>query len=95
MQEGHSVKARVSRVLADGKMDLSLQKKVADQMSDDAAALIIWMQEHGGEIPFTDKAPAAQIRETFGLSRNAFKRAVGRLLKEGRIRIGKETIELI
>ncbi len=92
---GQRVTARVTRVLPDGKMDLSLQKKVAEQMSDDAAAVLMWMQKNGGVIPFTDKASSEQIRSTFGMSKNAFKRAVGRLLKEGKISIGTDCIRVL
>ena len=50
------------------------------------------MEEYGGTLPFTDKADPELIKKEFGLSKNAFKRAVGRLLKEGKITITNETI---
>ena len=91
---GHRVTARVTRVLPDGKMDLSLQKKVADQMEDDAGEVLRIITERGGALPFTDKADPELIRETFGMSKNAFKRAAGRLLKQGRIEITDDGITL-
>ena len=45
------------------------------------------IRSYGGVLPFDDKADPERIRDEFGLSKNAFKRAVGRLLKEKRIRI--------
>ena len=48
-----------------------------------------------GVLPFTDKADKDIIKKEFGLSKNAFKRACGRLLKEGKIRITEKTIELV
>ena len=43
------------------------------------------LEQAGGEFPFDDKASPEQIREKFGISKAAFKRAVGHLLKEGKI----------
>ena len=52
------------------------------------------MEEYGGKLPFNDKADPELIKQEFGLSKNAFKRAVGRLLKEGRIKISEKNIEM-
>ncbi len=91
---GRRMTARVARVLPDGKMDLTLQKKVADQMADDAEAVLSEIKARGGSLPFTDKADAEVIREAFGMSKNAFKRAVGRLLKQGKIEIDTDQIRM-
>ena len=50
------------------------------------------MDAHGGRLPFTDKADPEVIKKETGLSKNAFKRAVGRLMKEGRAVIEKDGI---
>ena len=94
LSAGRRITARVARVLPDGKMDLTLQKKVADQMTDDAEAVLSEIRARGGSLPFTDKADAEVIREAFGMSKNAFKRAVGRLLKQGKIAIGTDQIRM-
>ena len=91
---GRRMTARVARVLPDGKMDLTLQKKVADQMADDAEAVLSEIRARGGSLPFTDKADAEVIREAFGMSKNAFKRAVGRLLKQGKMAIDTDQIRM-
>ena len=91
---GQRVTARVARVLPDGKLDLTLQKKVAEQMVDDAGTVLAIIKSRGGRIPFTDKADPAQIKDVFSMSKNAFKRAVGRLLKEGEIEITDSGISL-
>lgn len=91
---GQRIKARVARVLPDGKLDLTLQKKIADQMADDADAVLAIIERRGGSVPFTDKADPAQIMEVFSMSKNAFKRAVGRLLKNEKIEIGDNAISL-
>lgn len=94
LSAGRRIAARVARVLPDGKMDLTLQKKVADQMTDDAEAVLSEIRARGGSLPFTDKADAEVIREAFGMSKNAFKRAVGRLLKQGKIAIDTDQIRM-
>lgn len=94
LSPGRRMTARVARVLPDGKMDLTLQKKVADQMADDAEAVLSEIKARGGSLPFTDKADAEVIREAFGMSKNAFKRAVGRLLKQGKIAIDTDQIRM-
>ena len=50
------------------------------------------MESYGGTLPFNDKADKEVIEKEFGLSKNAFKRAVGHLLKEGKIRITEKNI---
>ena len=52
------------------------------------------MEEYGGKLPFNDKVDPEVIKQEFGLSKNAFKRAVGRLLKEGHIKISEKNIEM-
>ena len=53
------------------------------------------MDEFDGVMPFNDRANPDVIMREFHMSKNAFKRAVGRLLKEGKIRITEKTIERI
>ena len=95
LQAGDVVEARVTRVHEDGKMDLSLRKKAFLQMDEDAGKVLERIKENGGSLPFTDKADPELIKRELGLSKNAFKRAVGRLLKEQKIQITEKTIELL
>ena len=61
-------------------------------MDADAAMIMKRMEEYGGKLPFNDKVDPEVIKQEFGLSKNAFKRAVGRLLKQGRIEITENRI---
>ena len=63
-------------------------------MDQDAQKILDRMNECGGTLPFTDKADPQLIREQMQMSKNEFKRAIGRLLKEGRIVIGQDSIDL-
>ncbi len=91
---GKEITARVIRVREDGKLDLSVRKKAYLQMDDDAQMILKRMKENGGRLPFTDKADPETIRRELGLSKNAFKRAIGRLLKEQKIKMTEKNIEI-
>ena len=97
-QPGSRAEFRVSRVLPDGKLTLAPKEKSYELIDSDAEAVLDVIRGMGGELPFDDKASPEQIEETFRLSKAAFKRAVGHLLKErrvekadGKIRILQET----
>lgn len=94
LRVGQTVKARVTAVKADGKLDLSVRDKIPMQMDKDAEMIWKRLQELGGALPFNDKADPELIKKEFNLSKNAFKRAVGRLLKEGKIVIDDKSIKV-
>ncbi len=82
---GDVITAEVMGVKEDGKLDISMRKKAYAQMDDDAVRLLDIIDSYAGVLPFTEKAsPEVIFRET-GLSKAAFKRAVGRLYKERKI----------
>lgn len=95
LRVGDRVKARVVKVKEDGKLDLSVRAKAFLQMDVDADLIMKRMEEYGGSLPFTDKADPELIKKEFDLSKNAFKRAIGRLLKEGKIEIREKSIEIL
>ena len=94
MYPGQEIEARVAAVKADGKLDLSIRHRTPEQMDDDARKIVERMKKNGGVLPFTDKADPERIRDELGMSKAAFKRAVGRLLKQGKINIGETKITL-
>lgn len=91
---GEQVEARVIAVRDDGKMDLSLRKKAYLQIEDDAEKIYRIIEEKGGKLDYTDKASPEIIKRDFQMSKNEFKRAIGRLLKERRVSIGENNIFL-
>ena len=91
---GDVVTARVAGVKEDGKLDLSVREKAYLQIEKDAVRLVEIMESHGGVLPFTDKADPDVIRRETDMSKNEFKRAVGNLLKGGRIVIEPGAIRL-
>lgn len=89
---GEILKARVTDVKEDGKLDLSVREKAYIQMEEDARLVLQVIDEFAGVLPFGDKVSPEIIKREFGLSKNAFKRAVGRLLKQGRIELKDDRI---
>lgn len=82
---GDVIHGRVSKVRDDQKLSISLKQKAYIQMDEDSHIIYDEIVKRGGSLPFTDKASPDRIKKEFDMSKNAFKRAVGRLLKEGRI----------
>lgn len=93
MEIGEHVDARVSSVREDGKLSLSIKQKAYIQMDEDSRVIFEAIENNGGNLPFTDKSDPELIKKKFGMSKNAFKRAVGRLLKEKKIVIKSDSIE--
>lgn len=94
LKVGDRIHARVVCVKEDGKLDLSLREKAFIQMDADAQMIYNRVKACGGRLPFTDKASPELIEKEFGISKNAFKRAVGRLLKGQKIQITEKSIEI-
>lgn len=91
---GEVLKVRVTKVREDGKMDLSLREVAYRQMNADAEAVLARLKEKNGVLPFNDRVEPEIIRREFNLSKNAFKRAVGHLLKEGKVEVNEDSIRL-
>ncbi len=89
---GSHVEARVSGVKPDGKLDLTLRQKAYKQMDEDAVKVLALLDEYAGVLPFNDKASPETIMREARMSKNAFKRAVGRLYKERKIEITEKSI---
>lgn len=89
---GDVVSGRIVKVRDDGKLDLSLRGEAYEQLNEDAEMVYDIIKSYQGVLPFDDKADPELIKKEFGLSKNAFKRAVGRLLKEKKVKIKDGTI---
>ncbi len=92
LRVGETISLRVSEVREDGKLNLSMNRPAYQQMEEDSELVYQAILSYDGVLPFTDKASPEVIEREMGLSKNAFKRAVGRLLKEGRIEIHERNI---
>ena len=79
-------------VKEDGKMNVSDRQKAYIQINEDAESVFSVIEEFAGVLPFDDHASPEVIKREFGLSKNAFKRAVGHLMKEGKVEIRDKRI---
>lgn len=93
-QKGEKIEAWVDSVREDGKLNLTFRKKAYATMDDDASMLLEELRENGGFLPFNDSSDPDEIRDRFGMSKRAFKRAAGRLLKQHLIDLGDEGMRL-
>ena len=84
---GDTVEARVTEVLKDGKLSLSLREKAYIQMNEDAQKPLKLLEEQGGELPVGDKSSPEKIKELTGMSKNEFKRAAGNLYKQRLVQV--------
>ncbi len=82
---GDVIEAKVSMVREDGKLELTLREKAYIQMDYDAQKVLELLDSYGGVLPFSEKASPEVIKRETGMSKNAFKRAIGHLYKERRI----------
>ena len=64
-------------------------------MDADAEKVMKVIEEYAGVLPFSDKASPEVIKRETGLSKNAFKSAVGRLYKERRVEITEHAIRKV
>ena len=82
---GDEVSGRVIDVKEDGTINVSLLKRGYESIAEDAEKIFTYLQERGGRMPYTDKSHPEDIEKRFAMSKGAFKRALGRVMKEGKI----------
>ena len=80
LRRGEQTTFRVRDVREDGKVVVSLRGRVHEELANDAQHVLEVLSRSGARVG--DRSSPARIGELFGLSRKAFKRAVGRLLRE-------------
>lgn len=91
---GEEVKVRVVGVKEDGKLDLSLRDKFYVEIEGDAETILNKAIKNGGTLLLNDYSSPKEIRKQLNMSKSAFKKAVGRLLKEGKIEFIKDGIKV-
>ena len=92
---GEKISARVTKVQPDGRLVLSIREKSYLQMDTDSALIYDALIKAGGFLPYHDKTSPELIKAKFGLSKNAFKRAIGHLQKEGKLLIEDDGISKV
>ena len=87
IKPGHPISLRVTKVRDDGQLNLCIRQKAYLQMEPDMEKIIKLIEENGGVLPFGEKSDPETIKRYTGMSKNEFKRAVGHLYKERKVKI--------
>ena len=82
---GQTVVCRISYVREDGRMNGSMRERKEVQYGEDAERILAYLKERDGAMPYSDESAPEDIKAKFGMSKSAFKRALGKLLKDGLI----------
>jgi len=83
---GETVNVRVTHVREDGRVNLAMApRKEVGRMEDSERLLEFLKERPGGGMPYSDQTPPDIIKQRFGISKSAFKRALGKLMKDGLI----------
>lgn len=80
---GALVRARVTHVREDGRINLSMKPSKEVSLSIDAQTIYTYLKQRDGQMPYGDHTDADIIQMKFQMSKSAFKRALGRLMKDG------------
>lgn len=94
IEVGDIVKARITNVRENGKLDLSLRKKAYKQLDEDGKKILDALESCGGILKLHDKSSPEEIKNQLQMSKNGFKRAIGHLMKEGKVEQGEGEIRL-
>ena len=94
LRPGMQEKGYIRELRADGKISLSLQPVGQQAAGSLAEQIITRLREAGGSLALSDKSSPEEIVRLFGVSKGNFKKAIGGLYKQGRIRILADGIEL-
>lgn len=92
---GDRITGYVKRIREDNKLDIVLQPIGYRQYIDAHTELVAKRLKANGYIPLTDKSSAEEIHREFGMSKKAFKKAIGALYKERLVRLGEDGIAWI
>ncbi len=82
---GQRVSARVKSIREDGRLNVTQNPRKVEAYQEDSEQIYQILKDRGGAMPFSDQTDPDTIRDRFGISKAAFKRAMGKLMKEGKI----------
>ena len=91
---GETLTGYVRTVRPDGKIDLSLDRKGYVRVKPLSEKILEALQTSGGKLPFHDKSSPEEIRTTFGVSKKAFKQALGTLYRDRQVTLSPTEIRL-
>ncbi|MGE4588356.1 MAG: S1 RNA-binding domain-containing protein [Acidaminococcaceae bacterium] len=83
---GQKITGRIAFVREDGRINLSLRPQKEQARVLDADLILSLLEKRKGSMPYGDDTPAEIIKDVFGISKSAFKRALGKLMKDGKVK---------
>ena len=95
LRKGKKLRGYVKKVRDDKKLEISLEKPGYAKVEGIAVKVLTQLEKSGGFLPLNDKSQPADIKQAFGVSKNAFKQAIGTLYKQRIIRIESDGIHLL
>ena len=95
IQVGDRLKGYVRKIREENKIDLALGERGYQRVSGEAGKILELLEQHGGFLPYHDKSDPEDIYDNLGMSKKAFKMAIGNLFKQKLIRIKENGIEKI
>jgi uncharacterized protein len=94
-EKGAKLTAYIKCVREDGRIDVSLQPNQEKHVFSTTDKILDYLKASGGKSRFNDKSSPEDIKYEFQISKMVFKRAIGNLYKQGKIKITDEGIELV
>ena len=94
LEIGSQTDGFVKEVRPDGKLDLSLDRSGFARVAPITDQILEALEAAGGHLPYNDESPPEAIRSAFGVSKKAFKQAVGTLYRKRLIELAEEGISL-
>jgi predicted RNA-binding protein (virulence factor B family) len=95
LKPGDKTRGYIKAIRDDRKIDLSLQKQNQQARDELTDRIIAFLEASGGTSTLTDYSPPDAIYKQFGVSKNNYKKALGRLYKQRRISLAKDRITLL
>ena len=83
---GQQITGRVTFLREDGRINISMRLQKENALVADAEDIYAYLVKRNGSMPYCDSTPLEIIKQKFGISKAAFKRALGHLMKEGKVR---------
>ncbi len=94
VEVGMALEGFIKKIRSDGKLDISLQPQGFSQVKDAKHRILSELQQAGGFLPLHDNSTPEAIQQAFHMSKKTFKKAIGNLFKEGKIKLLPEGISL-
>lgn len=82
---GQLIKGRITYLREDGRINIALRRTKENELTPDGEKIMAFLEQRKGKMPYSDKTDPEVIKAKFGISKAAFKRALGHLMKDKKI----------